>query len=408
MSGKVWRLALAFLVAGGAFFLRAGVAHASGLAGGQWLYPGQYLLSGSGLMQLIMQTDGNLVLYYNYGASTPVWSTGTGGSSVEGAVMQTDGNFVIYNTGGAAIWASNTSGHPGAYLIDQNDGNQVIYVGSSAIWATSTMQDTPGSGYWSGSDSNAPTATRGSGFTFVQPAFTSLYAGYFAEVDNFQLDLGCPNTPPRATNFTDSAAAHTDWSVNPHTMGTALYYYMGGPGADPSYNGTSTEAQAWGQQQAIWAVNTYNAQGPQIDTPLIVMDIEQPYATGWNDVTYGCGGDVMNGIPTSLDRATFNGFWNYIYYDTTAFYPGVYSSTSYWTSIFGTGSDGSIPNTFEWTNQVQTYSTNVPGAWCYGSSCASWFGGTNKQLAWQWAISETDNSVGDLDQIDMCTWSSAC
>ena len=68
------------------------------------LYPGEYLTSPSGAFQLILQTDGNLVLYGRNGNA--VWSTRTHGSGVTEAKMQADGNFVLYD-GGKAEWATN-------------------------------------------------------------------------------------------------------------------------------------------------------------------------------------------------------------------------------------------------------------------------------------------------------------
>jgi hypothetical protein len=193
-------------------------------------------------------------------------------------------------------------------------------------------------------------------------------------------------------------------------LGTALYFFMGGPAADPSYNGTTSEAYNWGQRQAEAATNTYNSSGPSIETELMFMDIEGLdnegiYGTGWNDVVQPCNNNhiVSYGIAYSVDRAAFNGFWDYIQNDTI-FYPGVYSSPDMWNNTFGTGSYGSIPGTFEWTYENDTGSTNAPSNFCYGSTCAAWFGGTNYPVAWQWAIGNTDGGAGDFDIIDMCTY----
>jgi hypothetical protein len=111
------------------------------LSPGQVLSTGQSLRSansqGTGQFSLVMQTDGNLVLYDPN--NQPLWSTSTWGHSVRGAFMQTDGNLVIYSTSGAAIWSSGTWGHPGAFLNVQDDANLVIYTaGDQPLWATST------------------------------------------------------------------------------------------------------------------------------------------------------------------------------------------------------------------------------------------------------------------------------
>jgi hypothetical protein len=81
----------------------------------------------------------------------------------------------------------------------------------------------------------------------------------------------------------------------------------------------------------------------------------------------------------SLDRADFSGFAAYITAHS-AYKVGVYSSAGVWTSIFGTGTDSLIPDTYEWTYEPETtnYSGAYPHGWCldYGSGpCAQFFGG---------------------------------
>lgn len=106
------------------------------------LAAGQFVSSTDGRFTFAMQSDGNLVHYWNgYGA---LWSTGTGGTQGKSAWMQSDGNFVLYTTAtptlGKHLWSSNTYGNPGAYLIVQNDGNVVIYHsnGTTPLWSTGT------------------------------------------------------------------------------------------------------------------------------------------------------------------------------------------------------------------------------------------------------------------------------
>jgi hypothetical protein len=90
--------------------------------------------------QLIMQGDGNLVLYSPAGA---LWSSGTSVASSY-AIMQGDGNLVIYRQGGIAVWSTHTYGNPGSWLLVQGDGNTVIYKpGNIPIWATNTCCSRP-------------------------------------------------------------------------------------------------------------------------------------------------------------------------------------------------------------------------------------------------------------------------
>jgi hypothetical protein len=102
------------------------------------LQPGAYLLSPNGQYELIMQQDGNLVLYQggitcNVSCSgDALWDSGTG-SPGNYAIMQADGNFVVYQ-GSTAVWNSQTEAFPGSNIVLQNDSNLVIYDGSTAVW----------------------------------------------------------------------------------------------------------------------------------------------------------------------------------------------------------------------------------------------------------------------------------
>ena len=64
-------------------------------------------------LSLLMQSDGNLVLYEIAGGTqTALWATGTDapGSRI---VMQGDGNLALYTPGGDCRWAAGTDGNPG-------------------------------------------------------------------------------------------------------------------------------------------------------------------------------------------------------------------------------------------------------------------------------------------------------
>lgn len=110
------------------------------------LNPGEYLVrndvpglstlvSRNGQFILVLQADGNLVLYKNTGRA--LWASGTNGRAVQLAAMQPDGNFVIYDFP-TPLWASNTAGRPGSFLVVQDDGNVVIYQPNVPVWATNT------------------------------------------------------------------------------------------------------------------------------------------------------------------------------------------------------------------------------------------------------------------------------
>lgn len=105
--------------------------------GGETLAAGDAFTSCDGRYSLIMQDDGNLVVYN--GLSKPVWATGTQGAG-NTAVFQDDGNLVVYAPGGVPLWESGTGGNWGSTFIMQNDGNLVIYRSDGgAIFSTNTF-----------------------------------------------------------------------------------------------------------------------------------------------------------------------------------------------------------------------------------------------------------------------------
>jgi hypothetical protein len=104
--------------------------------GGEGLGPKQSLKSCDGRFKLIMQSDGNLVLYMS---GDPLWATGTNGGDGYAMWMQTDGNFVLYNPYQKPLWAAGTNKHAGATLHIQDDGNLVVYgPGGKALWSSGT------------------------------------------------------------------------------------------------------------------------------------------------------------------------------------------------------------------------------------------------------------------------------
>lgn len=105
---------------------------------GEQLNVGESLVSSNGRYKLVMQGDGNLVIYN--GSNKGIWSSGTWGLNIARAVMQHDGNFVLYDTNGTARFGSNTWNPVGSYLVMQSDGNLVIYQRGEARWGSNTWQ----------------------------------------------------------------------------------------------------------------------------------------------------------------------------------------------------------------------------------------------------------------------------
>lgn len=94
--------------------------------------PGYQMFSPSGEFLFAFQTDGNLVLY-QYG--TPLWSSRTNGEAATALWMQTDGNLVLYDGATPIWASGTNGKGSNASLVLQNDGNLVIYAdgGSSFL-----------------------------------------------------------------------------------------------------------------------------------------------------------------------------------------------------------------------------------------------------------------------------------
>jgi L,D-peptidoglycan transpeptidase YkuD (ErfK/YbiS/YcfS/YnhG family) len=104
------------------------------LTAGQRLDAGEMLQSANGSYRLVMQRDGNLVVYTS--ENRPLWASGTGGHAGAYLVMQGDGNAVVYRAG-RALWHTHTMRNPGARLVMQSDANLVVYRSNgSAAWAS--------------------------------------------------------------------------------------------------------------------------------------------------------------------------------------------------------------------------------------------------------------------------------
>lgn len=107
------------------------------LSADERLYPGEYLLSADRQSVLILQKDGNLVEYRNF---KPVWHTGTYGEDSKFLVMQDDGNLVLYDKNNKPLWHTHTYGNSGSELKLQSDSNLVIYsAGNTPLWANGKL-----------------------------------------------------------------------------------------------------------------------------------------------------------------------------------------------------------------------------------------------------------------------------
>lgn len=101
----------------------------------------QYITSPNGEFAFIVSGNGYAALYGGQ-QSKELWNTNTSGSisaASGGLVLQSDGNLVLYNGNGNVLWSTGTGGNSGDSLVVQNDGNVVLYSWSGkAMWSTGT------------------------------------------------------------------------------------------------------------------------------------------------------------------------------------------------------------------------------------------------------------------------------
>ena len=101
---------------------------------GDTLRPGERLTSDNQQYTLVLEQNGNLVLYAGRRA---LWASNTQGQRVQTCIMQSDGNLVLLLRNGQPVWSTNTTDKPGSFLVLQNDGNLVIYQ-PYPVWASNT------------------------------------------------------------------------------------------------------------------------------------------------------------------------------------------------------------------------------------------------------------------------------
>ena len=268
-------------------------------------------------------------------------------------------------------------------------------------------------GFWYGSDSTGMHVP-GSG-PYKEPVIGGYYGGYMGMVGSWSVMRHCQGAS-LVWSKGNSIRADRNFTKYHKGVGTGAYWFMGGPGVDPHYNGTTQEAKRWGARQAAGALaNIRRRPFPQrVLYPVLWMDIELPGIppardNGWVSVyTSPCSGKVrQNFVRHALDRADFDGFWGYVHTHST-YALGVYSAPRPWARMFGTGRASLIPHTYEWTYQPETANLSyAPRGWCYRriSGCAEFFGGMSRSskyaLAWQFSGGGgVRNAYGDFDQIN--------
>jgi Protein of unknown function (DUF4232) len=302
------------------------------------------------------------------------------------------------------------------YLASTPSAPALRTVQAAAVGQKSqTPENDSPAGFWYGTDSNGPTAVGKGPYYEPDPDASSgengHYGWYGGGVGTYAHWYGCTANLFYSVDWNgkDYSAAETNYYDYAYGVGASPYWQMAGPGRDPNYNGTSTEAFDWGRAQAIRVLS--KDLGDAFSAPYLIMDIESSYYNGWRAIWNGpCGTDEKstNSVSPTLDRQTFNGFWDTIR-EESGYSPSVYCAggpgDSSWNAMFG--SDNNIPGTPEWTYANETGSLDsFPSRWSVGDVSAEFFGGQTTSSAnadfWQWSGGDgsRNGNAGDFDQVD--------
>jgi hypothetical protein len=297
-------------------------------------------------------------------------------------------------------------GGPGGTTMTIARGALQAIRGSRA--AVTPGSDTPG--FFYGTDSSAPDACGNGPYTEPVNGDCSStdgpYGEYIGELGSYENWQGCTTSGLAwdQGNYNMANDNIVEYGVG---IGAAGYWFAAGPGRDPKYNGTASEAMTWGEEQAEAAISDIS--GLYFNFRYIFMDIENngvpPDENGWNTVWNGpCGNNVLaEYIPANVDYATYLGFMTYID-NNSPYSAGVYSAggSSYasWSGIFGSEP---ITGTAEWTFTTEQAQLSFPAGFTASGASPSWFAGAPAacDLMWQWSGGDgVLNNYGDFDQVN--------
>ncbi len=281
---------------------------------------------------------------------------------------------------------------------------------------TAARPDNPNApGFWYGTDSATIAITTKPPYREPAVSGSPPYGGYIGMAGNWARWSGCGGVLVWSSQ--DSKAANTNFNTYHKGIGTGVYWFMAGPGVDPRYNGTTSEASSWGAAQAAKTLRAIG--GLNVTYKVVWMDIELPgdapnytpaQDNGWNNVytstcsgrikTVGCGGVPGPGRPERVRVVSHRALVLHA--------GGVLLAA-----------DLELDLRHRQRLVHPTASTNGPtptapgtsrrprsaGACRSTSTCAHFFGGVTSSSAhavmWQWSGGGgLTNGVGDFDQID--------
>ena len=246
-----------------------------------------------------------LTLQAGGSASIALFAAGSGPRSCQQVTSLTVyPTATISGTGRTAALAQpvRICGAPRVLSFVPGNSGQVVALARGALTAAqqgAEVSQASSTGFYYGTDSSAPTACGNGSGPYTEPRGSCAngsagpYGEYIGEVGTFTNWQGCTSGLAwNQANYNMATANVVKFSTG---LGAAAYWFAGGPGRDPHYNGTAAEASAWGQQQAAAALKAMS--GKVFDFRYVFFDIENnggpPDEDGWNTVWNGpCGGTV--------------------------------------------------------------------------------------------------------------------
>jgi hypothetical protein len=158
------------------------------LDSGSELQVGDELVSRNGWVRLVLEPNGDLVLYRTQ-VQRRLWSSGTTG--VDRVRMEANGDLVAASAQGTQ-WHSDTDGNPGAHAVLGDDGNFAVYdTLENPLWSTGTIQDfhTPAVEVVDDNYSYVETSESWKALCSQLPCFTALqWPGYATLVIDDEID----------------------------------------------------------------------------------------------------------------------------------------------------------------------------------------------------------------------------
>ena len=203
---------------------------------------------------------------------------------------------------------------------------------------------------------------------YQEPVIGGTYGGYMGMAGNWARTEGCKTGNFLAWSPANAGQANTNFTKYHVGVGTGVYWYMGGPGVDPHWNGTTTEASNGAScrrrgrsRRSRASTSPTRCSGPTSSC----RGSRPPRTTGGTASTPRRAAAKVRQTPS---RRSSTGRCSTGSRPTSPRTPRTRSASTPprdLAIIFGTGVRSPIPNTYEWTYLPETSSLSAaPTGWC--------------------------------------------